>query len=79
MFVVWHKEKEKYVGKKLRHWPRPRVLVSKLQDAQVYKSKAAIKNSIGLNSSRIPGQNTKTLPAWAEIIEIRLEPRDTEC
>ena len=76
MFVVWHKERKKYVGKKERHWPRRRFLVPLLQDAQVYKSKGAIKNSIGLNTSNIPGKNKKVLPPWAEILEIRLDVKE---
>ena len=72
MYIVWHKERKKYVGKKLRGWPRPRVLTTNTNEAQIYKSIGAIKNSLGKNTSNIPGKNKKILPEWVEIVPISI-------
>ncbi len=76
MFVVWNRELERYVGKKKSF---RRLYVHKLEEAQIYRNRGAIKNSIGLNTSNIPGKNKKILPPWAEILEIRLSVEQTKC
>jgi hypothetical protein len=80
MYVVWNEENEMYVGRKERGWPHRRVFTMDIRKAQVYRNKGAIKNSIGLNSSNVPGRNTKTLPDWARICKIypRIEEESTE-
>ena len=75
MFVVWNRALERYVGKKKSF---RRLYVHKLEDAKVYRNKGAIKNSIGLNTSNIPGKNKKVLPPWADILEIRLNIKETD-
>jgi hypothetical protein len=79
MFVVWNKEKEMYVGKKDRGWPWRREFTFDINKAQMYRSEAAIKNSIGLNSSSIPGNNKKVLPPWAKVVPIHIQPKEIEC
>jgi hypothetical protein len=77
MFAVWHKEKEKYVGKKTRRWPRTRILVDDINEAQVYRSKGAIKNSIGrYTGSRVPGEGKKVLPDWVKIVPLCIQPKE---
>lgn len=73
MFVVWNRALERYVGKKKSF---RRLYVHKLEDAKVYRNKGAIKNSIGLNTSNIPGKNKKVLPPWADIIPVSIQPKE---
>ena len=61
MFVVKHAETGKYVSGKARYY-HPRKWTDDIMKAQLYKSKGAIKNSLGRNSSNRPGHNKKTLP-----------------
>lgn len=69
MFVVKHAETGKYVRKKTRYW-HPRAWTDDIMQAQVYKSKGAVKNSLGRNSSNIPGRNKKTLPPFLVIVPV---------
>jgi len=69
MFVVKNVETGRYVRTKTKYW-HPRVWTDDIMQAQVYKSKGAVKNSLGRNTSRIPGQNKKVLPDFLVIVPV---------